>query len=185
MKMTLSATARANAGSWVTTTVVQPSSANPLMTVRTSPTNSESKRRFRHIKKQQLRTQGQCTHNAHTLRLAAGELEGVAVFLVSKPHAGLSFLSGSRRHHGSQLGMANKNGTKASDHYRHWQLARPQKIQPVVTNTLKYAGGPQKGNPSCLLASKQRNPLQASLPQRRPVPKRRGKAVPEESSALT
>lgn len=127
MKMTLSATARANASSWAITTVVQPSSANPLMTVRTSPTNSESKRRFRHIKKQKLRTHGQCTHNAHTLRLAAGALEGVAVFLVFKPHAGLSFLSASRRHHGSQLGMAYKNGTKASDHYRHWQLARPQK----------------------------------------------------------
>lgn len=62
---------------------------------------------------------------------------------------------------------------------------QPQRKRPAVANSLTRTGITAERRPSCLPVSKQRNPLQASLPQRPPVPHRRGKAEPEESSALT
>ena len=74
--------------SWVTITMVQPSSASSLMTWSTSPTSSGSSAEVGLVEEQQLGSQGQGTNDADSLLLSAGELEGVAVALVGEAYAG-------------------------------------------------------------------------------------------------
>ena len=71
--------------SWVTTTIVQPSSASSLITVSTSPTSSGSSARVGSSNSSSCGLQRERAHDADALLLPAGQLERVGVALLGEP----------------------------------------------------------------------------------------------------